>query len=45
MARGRQFWQNAKTRKQSRPGVRTLTARAADIPELDVIVDAHERYP
>ncbi|VBA57102.1 hypothetical protein LAUMK41_02297 [Mycobacterium attenuatum] len=47
MARGRQvvFWQSPKTRKQSRPGVRTPTARAAGIPELDIIVDAHERYP
>ncbi|VAZ94016.1 hypothetical protein LAUMK35_02493 [Mycobacterium pseudokansasii] len=47
MARGRQvvFWQRPKTRKQSRPGVRTPTARAAGIPELDIIVDAHERYP
>lgn len=47
MARGRQvvFWQSPKTRKQSRPGVRTPTARAAGIPELDIIVDSHERYP
>lgn len=47
MARGRQvvFWQSPKTRKQSRPGVRTPTARAAGIPELHIVVDAHERYP
>lgn len=47
MARGRQvvFWQSPKTRKQSRPGVRTPSARAAGVPELDIIVDAHERYP
>lgn len=46
MARGRQvvFWQSPKTRKQSRPGVRTPTARAAGIPELNIVVDAHERY-
>ncbi|ETW25062.1 ERCC4 domain-containing protein [Mycobacterium gastri] len=47
VARGRQvvFWQSPKTRKQSRPGVRTPTARAAGIPELHIVVDAHERYP
>ncbi|WP_204079695.1 ERCC4 domain-containing protein [Mycobacterium riyadhense] len=46
-ARGRQvvFWQSPKTRKQSRPGVRTPTARAAGIPELEIVVDTHERYP
>lgn len=47
MARGRQvvFWQSPKTRKQSRPGVRTPSARASGIPELEIVVDAHERYP
>jgi hypothetical protein len=47
MARGRQvvFWQSPKTRKQSRPGVRTPTARAAGIRELAIVVDTHERYP
>lgn len=47
MARRRQmvFWQSPKTRKQSRPGVRTPTARAAGIADLAVTVDAHERYP
>lgn len=46
-ARGRQmvFWQSPRTRKQSRPGVRTPTARAAGIAELEIIVDSHERYP
>lgn len=47
MARGRPmvFWQSPKTRKQSRPGVRTPTARAAGIADLPIIIDAHERYP
>lgn len=45
-ARGRDvvFWQSPKTTKQSRPGVRTPTARAAGIAELAIVVDAHERY-
>lgn len=45
-ARGRDvvFWQSPRTRKQARPGVRTPAARAAGITELDIIVDAHERY-
>lgn len=48
-ARGRDvvFWQSPRTRKQSRPQVRTPTARAAgvaDEPELEIVVDAHERY-
>ncbi len=45
-ARGRDavFWQSARTRKQARPDVRTPTARAAGLPDLQVIVDAHERY-
>lgn len=47
MARGREmvFWQSPKTRKQARPNVRTPTARAAGIEELEIVVDAHERYP
>jgi ERCC4-type nuclease len=46
-ARGREvvFWQSPRTRKQSRPGVRTPTARAAGLPSLEIVVDAHERYP
>ena len=46
-ARGRDmvFWQSPKTRKQSRPNVRVPTARAAGIAELEILVDAHERYP
>ncbi|MDP9386356.1 MAG: hypothetical protein M3Q48_00110 [Actinomycetota bacterium] len=46
-ARGRQmvFWQSPRTRKQSRPDVRLPIARAAGIAELELLVDAHERYP
>src|SRR4051812_39223836 len=44
-ARGRDvvFWQSARTRKQARPDVRMPTARAQGIPELQILVDAHER--
>jgi hypothetical protein len=46
-ARGREvvFWQSPRTVKQSRPGVRTPTARASGVDNLDIIVDSHERYP
>ena len=46
-ARGRDmvFWQSPRTRKQARPDVRIPTARAGGIPELEIVVDAHERYP
>jgi hypothetical protein len=46
-ARGREmvFWQSPRTRKQARPDVRVPTARAAGIAELEIVVDAHERYP
>jgi hypothetical protein len=46
-ARGREvvFWQSPRTRKQARPDVRLPSARAAGIVELEVLVDAHERYP
>ncbi len=46
-ARGREmvFWQSPRTRKQARPDVRVPTARAAGIEELEILVDAHERYP
>jgi hypothetical protein len=46
-ARGRQmiFWQSPRTRKQSRPDVRIPTARAVGVRELEVLVDAHEKYP
>lgn len=45
-ARGREavFWQSPRTRKQARPNVRTPTARAAGIADLEILVDAHERY-
>jgi hypothetical protein len=44
--RGREmvFWQSPRTRKQARPDVRVPTARASGIAELEIIVDAHERY-
>ena len=47
VARGREmvFWQSPRTRKQARPDVRLPTARAAGIPDLEIVVDAHERYP
>ncbi|HEV2069861.1 MAG TPA: ERCC4 domain-containing protein, partial [Acidimicrobiales bacterium] len=46
-ARGREmvFWQSPRTRKQARPDVRVPTARAAGIDELEILVDAQERYP
>jgi hypothetical protein len=46
-ARGRAmvFWQSPRTRKQARPDVRVPTARAAGIQKLEIVVDAHERYP
>ena len=45
-ARGRDvvFWQSARTRKQSRPEVSLPTARGHGIAELEILVDAHERY-
>jgi hypothetical protein len=45
-ARGREvvFWQGPRTTRQSRPGVRTPSARAAGIADLHVVVDTHERY-
>ena len=47
--RGREmvFWQSPRTRKQARPQVSSPTARAAgvaDQAELEIVVDAHERY-
>jgi len=46
-ARGRDmvFWQSARTRKQSRPNVSVPSARAQGIAELEILIDAHERYP
>jgi ERCC4 domain/Lsr2 len=45
-ARGREvvFWQSPRTRKQARPDVRLPTARASGVAELEILVDAHERY-
>lgn len=39
------FWQSARTNKKARPGVRTPTARASGLAELEIIVDGRERYP
>jgi hypothetical protein len=46
-ARGRDavFWQSPRTRKQARPDVRTPTARAAGIADLEIVADSHEQYP
>jgi hypothetical protein len=46
-ARGRDavFWQSPRTRKQARPNVRTPTARAAGVTDLEIIADSHEQYP
>jgi hypothetical protein len=43
---GRQviFWQTARTAKQARPSVRTPSARAGGLRELEITVDSHERY-
>jgi ERCC4-type nuclease len=45
-ARGREivFWQSPRTRRQARPDVRLPSARAAGVAELEIVVDAHERY-
>nr|NLI51195.1 hypothetical protein [Propionibacterium sp.] len=45
-ARGRDvvFWQLPRTRKQARPDVRTPTARAAGVPDLEIVVDTREQY-
>lgn len=45
-ARGRDvvFWQAPRTRKQARPNVRTPTAKAAGLTNLEIVVDSHERY-
>ena len=46
-ARGRSvvFWQSPRTRHQARPQVRLPSARGHGIAELEILVDAHERYP
>src|SRR3954468_23927368 len=40
----KKFWQSPRTRRQARPDVRLPTARAAGVAELEIIVDARERY-
>jgi ERCC4 domain/Lsr2 len=46
-ARGRSvvFWQSPRTRRQARPQVRLPAARGQGIEELEILIDAHERYP
>ena len=45
-ARGREavFWQSPRTRKQARPSITLPTAKAAGVGDLEIVVDAHERY-
>lgn len=45
-ARGRDvvFWQSPRTRKKARPQVRTPTARASGLSDLEIVVDSHEQY-
>lgn len=38
------FWQSARTTKQARPNVTLPTARAHGLADLQIVVDAHERY-
>ncbi len=38
------FWQSARTNRKARPGVRTPTARASGLRDLQIVVDVHERY-
>ena len=38
------FWQSARTRKQARPQVVIPTARAKGVADLEIVVDARERY-
>lgn len=38
------FWQTSRTTKQARPSVRTPTARASGLSELEIVVDRRERY-
>lgn len=39
------FWQSPRTNRKARPGVRTPTARASGLDQLEIVVDSHERYP
>lgn len=45
-ARGRDmvFWQSPRTRTQSRPKTTPSRSKASGVTELEIIVDAHERY-
>lgn len=45
-ARGREmvFWQAPRTRKQARPQVSIPTARAGGVADLEIVIDAHEKY-
>ncbi len=45
--RGREmvFWQSPRTRKQARPDVSLPSSRAAGIADVEIVVDARERYP
>jgi hypothetical protein len=38
------FWQSARTTRKARPGVRTPTARASGLDDLEIVVDGRERY-
>ncbi|WP_232548387.1 ERCC4 domain-containing protein [Propioniciclava soli] len=44
--RGREaiFWQTSRTTKQARPHASAPTGRAQGRPDLEILVDAHERY-
>ncbi|MEU0312308.1 histone-like nucleoid-structuring protein Lsr2 [Nocardioides sp. NPDC006273] len=46
-ARGRQmiFWQTARTTRQAKPAVSVPGARASGVPDLEIVIDSHERYP
>ena len=39
------FWQTPRTNRKARPGVRTPTARASGLEQLEIVVDSGERYP
>lgn len=38
------FWQSPRTARKARPGVRTPTARASGLDDLEIVVDGRERY-
>ena len=39
------FWQSPRTTKQARPNVGVPRGRAQGVADLEILVDAHERYP